>query len=143
MYLGASPKLGVPVWQIPTIRIIVFWSLLGSPNVRRLPYGPLGLRDYGVTGGIIQCYGAGLSIFKVFSALGLSGFYTCRALGSMGLGSRSRAEGPAQKIKQGRHRLVRSEVQGALGSSAKYTPIVNGGCPKLLSIRGPIFRFLL
>ena len=79
-----------------------------------------------MTGGIIQCYGAGLSIFKVFRASGLSGFYTCRALGSMGLGSRSRAEGPAQKIKQGRHRLVRSKVQGALGSSAKYTPIVNG-----------------
>ena len=37
---GRFPKLGVPFWGVPIIRIIVYWgSILGSPCLGTLPYG--------------------------------------------------------------------------------------------------------
>ena len=30
---GGFPKLGVPFWGIPSIRIIVYWSLYGGPLI--------------------------------------------------------------------------------------------------------------
>ena len=36
---GGFPKLGVPFWGVPIIRIIVFWGLiLGFPHFGKLPY---------------------------------------------------------------------------------------------------------